>query len=409
MARYEHLPIYKASMDLAVYMENGVKNMSRYNKYAIGAELRKRTLSALSLVVRANSVLDSKILVLEELRIVLEELRQLLFLAKETKALVSFQFYKTSQFFANVYLNELDQYCKRGLGAKYYIRYVDDFILLHDDPFQLIEWKEKIIQYLKEKLNLTLKEEAVVPKSVYKGIDFLGYFIKPRYTLVRRRVLQNYEKIVRDYLPLSFQLEYPFYRKRFPSDLGFYREFQARVNSYLAHFQHADSYRLRQNLEKKIKEYQYAIFLPNDYIRVPRLLSRFSRLRYQIRYYLKQFPKHLLIVQIGKYYEFYGEGFEEVAEYFQLKPRYRGNLITYGFPIQKTKYAKNWLKAVIRYCNQTYKSYILLTESDEIVEHVKIRMPIFRQTQVHPIQLELFSNSKIFTKQNKRRNKNVSK
>ncbi len=96
MARYEHLPIYKASMDLAVFMESGVKNMSRYNKYAIGTELRKRTLSALSLVVRANSVLDSKVLVLEELRIILEELRQLLFLAKETKALASFQFYKDS-------------------------------------------------------------------------------------------------------------------------------------------------------------------------------------------------------------------------------------------------------------------------------------------------------------------------
>lgn len=96
MARYEHLPIYKASMDLAVFMENGVRNMSRYNKYTIGVELRKRTLSALSLVVRANSVMDSKILVLEELRIVLEELRQLLFLAKETKALSSFQFYKDS-------------------------------------------------------------------------------------------------------------------------------------------------------------------------------------------------------------------------------------------------------------------------------------------------------------------------
>ncbi len=81
-------------MDLAVYMEEGVRNMSRYNKYAIGSELRKRTISALSLVVRANSILDSKIPVLEELRIVLEELRQLLFLAKETKALASFQFYK---------------------------------------------------------------------------------------------------------------------------------------------------------------------------------------------------------------------------------------------------------------------------------------------------------------------------
>lgn len=105
--------------------------------------------------------------------------------------------------------------------------------------------------------------------------------------------------------------------------------------------------------------------------------------------------------------ELYGEGFAEVAKHFQLKVKYRGILTTYGFPIKKTKYAKNWLRKVVRYCNQNYTSYIIFTQSDQIVEHVKIRMPIFRQTQIHPIQLELFYNSQIST--NKRRNKNVSK
>lgn len=95
MARYEHLSIYKVAIDLAVYMENGVRNMSRYNKYTLGTELRKHAIMALSLVVRANSTWD-KMSVLEELRVVLEELRQLLFLAKETKALPSFAFYKES-------------------------------------------------------------------------------------------------------------------------------------------------------------------------------------------------------------------------------------------------------------------------------------------------------------------------
>jgi hypothetical protein len=95
MARYEHLPIYKAAMDMAVFMENQVRNMSRYNKYAIGAELRKRALGALSFVVRANSTFN-KIEPLTELRVILEEMRQLLFLGKETKALASFNMYKES-------------------------------------------------------------------------------------------------------------------------------------------------------------------------------------------------------------------------------------------------------------------------------------------------------------------------
>jgi len=60
MARYEHLPIYKAAIDLAVFMENAVRNMGRYNKYAIGAEMRKRAIDAVSLVARANSVDDRR-------------------------------------------------------------------------------------------------------------------------------------------------------------------------------------------------------------------------------------------------------------------------------------------------------------------------------------------------------------
>lgn len=95
MAKYEHLPIYRAAMDLAVFMEHSVRRMDRYNKYTIGAELRKRTMATLSHVVRDNAVYD-KTEPLMELRVVLEELRQLLFLGKETRALASFSMYKES-------------------------------------------------------------------------------------------------------------------------------------------------------------------------------------------------------------------------------------------------------------------------------------------------------------------------
>ncbi len=92
MARYEHLPIYKGAMDLALILETRVRNMSRYHKYTLGHELRSRGLRALSLVVRANSVREKEE-VLVELRITLEELKQLLFLSKEVKALPSFVAY----------------------------------------------------------------------------------------------------------------------------------------------------------------------------------------------------------------------------------------------------------------------------------------------------------------------------
>lgn len=61
----------------------------------------------------------------------------------------------TSQFFANVYLNELDWFVKSTLKAKYYIRYVDDFVILEPDTGKLEFYKEQIDEFLKTKLNYT--------------------------------------------------------------------------------------------------------------------------------------------------------------------------------------------------------------------------------------------------------------
>ena len=59
----------------------------------------------------------------------------------------------TSQFFANLYLNELDSFVKHKLKAKYYIRYVDDFVILHESKEQLEKWKIAINSFLKNILN----------------------------------------------------------------------------------------------------------------------------------------------------------------------------------------------------------------------------------------------------------------
>ena len=81
----------------------------------------------------------------------------------------------TSQFFANVYLNELDYFVKNKLKCKYYIRYVDDFIILHESKEQLEKWKKEISNFLKEKLKIELhpQKSKIIPLS--KGIDFLGF------------------------------------------------------------------------------------------------------------------------------------------------------------------------------------------------------------------------------------------
>src|SRR6185503_15840758 len=86
----------------------------------------------------------------------------------------------TSQFFANVYLNELDQFVKHTLKAHYYLRYVDDFVILSLDPKELSMFLEKIDAFLPcLKLNLHPRRRKLAPVS--NGIDFLGYIVRHNY------------------------------------------------------------------------------------------------------------------------------------------------------------------------------------------------------------------------------------
>ena len=103
----------------------------------------------------------------------------------------------TSQFFANVYLNELDQFIKHVLKVRYYVRYVDDFVIMHEDKEQLRRWLAEIKKFLAVKLKVTLKNEVkVVPLS--NGINFLGYVQHIFYRLVRRRVVNNFRNKLRE-------------------------------------------------------------------------------------------------------------------------------------------------------------------------------------------------------------------
>jgi hypothetical protein len=100
----------------------------------------------------------------------------------------------TSQFFANVYLNELDKFVKHKLKVKYYIRYVDDFIILHESKEQLKIWKEEIKKFLKEKLKLELHPDKSKIISLSKGIDFVGFRNFYHYKLLRKRNIRNIKK-----------------------------------------------------------------------------------------------------------------------------------------------------------------------------------------------------------------------
>ena len=90
MARYEHLPIYKKAMELSIYLQNKVRNFSRYNKYTIGTELRDLSRSILLLIIRANSAMDRE-KILGELVEKCEMLKISLVFANEAKAFDNFK------------------------------------------------------------------------------------------------------------------------------------------------------------------------------------------------------------------------------------------------------------------------------------------------------------------------------
>lgn len=94
----------------------------------------------------------------------------------------------SSQFFANVYLNALDQFVKHELKARHYIRYVDDFVLLHESPQQLNAWLAEIEAFLPS-LGARLNPTKTILQPVARGIDFVGQVIKPWRRSTRRKTV----------------------------------------------------------------------------------------------------------------------------------------------------------------------------------------------------------------------------
>jgi len=146
----------------------------------------------------------------------------------------------TSQFFANVYLNELDQFVKHQLKCRYYCRYVDDFVLLAENKQTLKFWREKINEFLKTRLQLTLHPHKQVLQSINNGIDFVGYFIKPFHTLIRQRTARNLKKKLWDFNK-DLQKEKNF-------DFQKLNHVLACINSYYGFLRHSHSYKLRRHL-----------------------------------------------------------------------------------------------------------------------------------------------------------------
>lgn len=101
----------------------------------------------------------------------------------------------TSQLLVNIYMNEFDQYMKHRLHVRHYIRYADDFVILHNSKNELHNLLQYTVVNLKENLKLDLHPDKVYIKTYSSGVDFLGFVHFPHHRVLRtatkRRMMKN--------------------------------------------------------------------------------------------------------------------------------------------------------------------------------------------------------------------------
>ncbi len=145
----------------------------------------------------------------------------------------------TSQIFANLYLNLFDHYIKHDLNLRYYGRYTDDFVVVHQSREYLAALIPQISRFLKLNLGLTLHPRKIYLQHYSKGVPFLGVIIRPNHITAGKRTKGNfYDAIVKHNTVVS---------ERKPS-----KEEQAvflcSMNSYLGIMKHYNTYGLRKRM-----------------------------------------------------------------------------------------------------------------------------------------------------------------
>lgn len=141
----------------------------------------------------------------------------------------------TSQFFANIYLNELDYYIKHKLKRKYYVRYMDDFIILAKTKEHCIIIKNKVEKFIKQYLHLELNSKSrYYPYKL--GVNFCGYRIFVTHRLLRTNSKSKIKRKIKDWNKL-YNIK----------KLDLKNAMQS-LNSWLGHSSHCNSYKLQNKM-----------------------------------------------------------------------------------------------------------------------------------------------------------------
>jgi len=149
-------------------------------------------------------------------------------------------------------MNIFDKYVTEELGIKYYGRYVDDFIVIHNDKKFLLSLVEKFKSFLKEKLSLTLHPKKIYIQHFSRGVKFLGAYIKPNVKFIENRTKGNFYSLI-------YMINRELVNKQ--SQHEFLLEVRTKVNSYLGIMQHFSSFKLRKKVLSELDALFYHYFM----------------------------------------------------------------------------------------------------------------------------------------------------
>lgn len=153
-----------------------------------------------------------------------------------------------SQHLANFYLSEFDHWLKEEKKVKHYFRYSDDIVIIARTKRELHQLRKEIEDYLKVNLNLSIYRRWQVFPISKRGIDFLGFRFFKGYTLLRKRIVRNFKKVIK-----------LIKKNKLTPHQGY-----SSIVSYYGWLIHANTYRLRQKYFDLIlltKIYNYSLDL----------------------------------------------------------------------------------------------------------------------------------------------------
>ncbi len=145
----------------------------------------------------------------------------------------------TSQIFANFYMNAFDHFVKHDLGIRYYGRYVDDCIIVHQNKNYLTSLIPIISDFLKSKLGLTIHPRKLYLQHYEKGVTFLGVTIKPHRICIGKRTSGNFYNAIAEHNAVACKGK-PNKEEQ--------TAFLSSMNSYLGIMKHYNTYRLRKKI-----------------------------------------------------------------------------------------------------------------------------------------------------------------